>query len=120
MQAGASSPRDLSGTSTLRDHLWFKAIVQQYPRLFTPRAFTTAMLNAAQSHGAEVRRGRVTGIAQRAGGSTVEGVEVDGGVIEADAVVVAMGPWSVMSAKWMSLPAVFGQAKSEPRLRHRH
>ena len=39
----------------------------------------------------------------------VEGVEVDGGVIEADAVVVAMGPWSVIATKWMSLPAVFGQ-----------
>jgi glycine/D-amino acid oxidase-like deaminating enzyme len=66
-------------------------------------------MNAAQSHGAEVRRGRVTGLARRAGGSTVEGVEVDGGVIEADAVVVAMGPWSVIAANWMSLPAVFGQ-----------
>jgi glycine/D-amino acid oxidase-like deaminating enzyme len=74
-----------------------------------PRAFTTAMMGAAQSHGAEVRRGRVTGIVRHADGSTVEGVEVDGGVIEADAVVVAMGPWSVIAAKWMSLPAVFGQ-----------
>jgi glycine/D-amino acid oxidase-like deaminating enzyme len=75
-----------------------------------PRAFTTAMMSAAQSHGAEVRRGRVTGIVRCADGSTVEGVEVDGeSVIEADAVVVAMGPWSVIAAKWMSLPAVFGQ-----------
>jgi glycine/D-amino acid oxidase-like deaminating enzyme len=74
-----------------------------------PRAFTTAMMSAAQSHGAEVRRGRITGVGRRAGGSTVGGVEVDGGVIEADAVVLAMGPWSVIAAKWMSLPAVFGQ-----------
>ena len=74
-----------------------------------PRAFTTAMMSAAQSHDAELRRGRITGIVQRADGSTVRGVEVDGGVIEADAVVVAMGPWSVIAAKWMSLPAVFGQ-----------
>jgi glycine/D-amino acid oxidase-like deaminating enzyme len=74
-----------------------------------PRAFTAAMMNAAQSHGAELRRGGVTGITRRADGSTVEGVEVDGGVIEADAVVVAMGPWSVIAANWMSLPAVFGQ-----------
>jgi glycine/D-amino acid oxidase-like deaminating enzyme len=72
-----------------------------------PRAFTTAMMSAAQSHGAEMRRGRITGIVRRA--DTVEGVEVDGGVIEADAVVVAMGPWSVIAAAWMSLPAVFGQ-----------
>jgi glycine/D-amino acid oxidase-like deaminating enzyme len=74
-----------------------------------PRTFTTAMMNAAQSHGAEVRRGRVTGIIRRADGSTVGGVEVDDGIIEADAVVIAMGPWSVVAAKWLSLPAVFGQ-----------
>jgi glycine/D-amino acid oxidase-like deaminating enzyme len=74
-----------------------------------PRAFTTAMMSAAQSHGAELRRGRVTGSVRRADGMTVGGVEVNGGVIEADAVVVAMGPWSVIAAKWMSLPAVFGQ-----------
>jgi glycine/D-amino acid oxidase-like deaminating enzyme len=67
------------------------------------------MMNAAQSHGAEVRRGRVTGIVQREDGSTVEGVEADGGIIEADAVVVAMGPWSLIAAGWLSLPAVFGQ-----------
>jgi glycine/D-amino acid oxidase-like deaminating enzyme len=74
-----------------------------------PHAFTTAMMSAAQSHGAEVRRGRVTSIVRRAGGSTVAGVEVDGGVIETDAVVVAIGPWSVLAAEWMALPAVFGQ-----------
>jgi glycine/D-amino acid oxidase-like deaminating enzyme len=74
-----------------------------------PRAFTTAMMSAAQGHGAELRRGRITGIVRRADGSTVRGVEVDGDVIEADAVVVAMGPWSLMAAGWMALPAVFGQ-----------
>jgi glycine/D-amino acid oxidase-like deaminating enzyme len=74
-----------------------------------PPAFTTAMMSAAQGHGAELRRGRITGIVRRADGSTVRGVEVDGDVIEADAVVVAMGPWSLMAAGWMALPAVFGQ-----------
>ena len=73
-----------------------------------PRAFTAAMMSAAQGHGAELRHGRVTGIVRRADGSTVRGVEVDGSVIESDAVVVAMGPWSQMAAEWMVLPAVFG------------
>lgn len=41
--------------------------------------------------------------------TTMRGVKVDGDVIEADAVVVAMGPWSLLAAEWMSLPAVFGQ-----------
>ena len=30
-------------------------------------------------------------------------------MIEADAVVIAMGPWSLLAAEWMSLPAVYGQ-----------
>ena len=74
-----------------------------------PRKFTTAVMSAAQGQGAELRRGNVTGLVRRADGSRVGGVEVDGGVIEADAVVVAMGPWSLLSARWMPLPAVFGQ-----------
>jgi glycine/D-amino acid oxidase-like deaminating enzyme len=73
-----------------------------------PRAFTAAMMSAALGHGADLRRGRVTGIVLLADGSAVRGVEVDGGVIEADAVVVAMGPWSVIAANWLALPAVFG------------
>ena len=67
------------------------------------------MMSAAQKHGAELRRGQVTGIVWSADGSTVRGVEVDGALIEADAVVIAMGPWSLMAAAWMDLPAVFGQ-----------
>jgi glycine/D-amino acid oxidase-like deaminating enzyme len=30
-------------------------------------------------------------------------------VIEADAVVIAMGPWSLLAAEWMPLPALYGQ-----------
>ncbi len=74
-----------------------------------PRKFTTAMMSAALAQGTELRRGQVTSLVRRADGSKVGGVEVDGGVIEADAVVVAMGPWSLLSARWMDLPAVFGQ-----------
>jgi glycine/D-amino acid oxidase-like deaminating enzyme len=74
-----------------------------------PRKFTSAMMRAAQGRGTELREGRITGIVRRADGPDVRGVEVDGAVIEADAVVVAMGPWSLLSARWMPLPAVFGQ-----------
>src|SRR5437016_6572169 len=49
-----------------------------------PRKFTTAMMSAAQGQGAELRRGNVIGLVRRAGRSDVRGVEVDGGVIEAD------------------------------------
>jgi glycine/D-amino acid oxidase-like deaminating enzyme len=74
-----------------------------------PRKFTSAMMNAAQGYGAELRRGQVTGIAWRADESTVRGVEVDGSLIEADAVVIAMGPWSRVASEWTGIPAVFGQ-----------
>jgi glycine/D-amino acid oxidase-like deaminating enzyme len=73
-----------------------------------PRKFTSAMMSAAERNGAEVRRGRVTGIVRHTHGAIARGVEVDGGIIEADAVVIAMGPWSLLAAEWMSLPAVFG------------
>src|SRR5262249_25633347 len=43
-----------------------------------PRKFTTAMMSAAQQHGAELRRGRVTGMVQSDHGSTVRGVALDG------------------------------------------
>lgn len=72
-----------------------------------PQKFTSAVMNAALAQGAELRRGRVTGIVRDA--TRARGVEVDGGVIEADAVVIAMGPWSLLAAQWMSLPAVYGQ-----------
>ncbi len=74
-----------------------------------PRKFTAAVMDAAQGQGTELRRGNITGLVRRADASDVAGVEIDGGVIEADAVVVAMGPWSLLSARWMPLPAVFGQ-----------
>ena len=74
-----------------------------------PRGFTTAMLSAAVDKGAELRHGRVTDIIRTADGSQVRGVEVDGGALNADAVVVAMGPWSVLAAEWMVLPPVYGR-----------
>jgi glycine/D-amino acid oxidase-like deaminating enzyme len=36
------------------------------------------------------------------------GVDLDGEAIEGDAVVIAMGPWSVFAAQWLPLPPVFG------------
>lgn len=59
--------------------------------------------------GAELRIGRVTGIIGTADRSSVRGVEVDGGILESDAIVLAMGPWSAMAAEWMVLPSVYGR-----------
>ena len=74
-----------------------------------PRKFTTAMMRAAQEHGAEVRLGQVTGLVRRGTEPIVTAIEVDGSVIEADATVIAMGPWSKLAAQWLPLPDVFGQ-----------
>ena len=71
-----------------------------------PGRYTKAMMRAAEARGAQLRLGRVTGIVQHEGRAT--GVEVDGRLVESDAVVVAMGPWSILAAFWLPLPAVFG------------
>jgi glycine/D-amino acid oxidase-like deaminating enzyme len=73
-----------------------------------PGEFTAALMRAAQAQGAELRLGRVTGVARRSGSARVEGVELDGRPLEGDAVVIAMGPWSVLAARWLPLPAVYG------------
>jgi glycine/D-amino acid oxidase-like deaminating enzyme len=63
-------------------------------------------MRMAESAGAELRRGRVTGLVRN--GDAVAGVTVEGGTIAADAVVIAMGPWSILAAAWLPLPPVFG------------
>jgi glycine/D-amino acid oxidase-like deaminating enzyme len=74
-----------------------------------PKKFTSGMMRAAQALGAELRVGRITGLIQSSDGSTAKGVEVDGVPIEADAIVLAMGPWTLLASQWTPLPAVFGQ-----------
>jgi glycine/D-amino acid oxidase-like deaminating enzyme len=71
-----------------------------------PGLFTAAMMRAAQGKGGELRLGNVTGVVQKAG--RVRGVEVDSQLLEADVVVIAMGPWSILAAAWLPLPAVYG------------
>jgi glycine/D-amino acid oxidase-like deaminating enzyme len=38
----------------------------------------------------------------------VTGVEIDDAVVACDAVVIAMGPWSILAAQWLPVPPVFG------------
>jgi glycine/D-amino acid oxidase-like deaminating enzyme len=71
-----------------------------------PGAFTKSMMRAAQERGAELRIGRVTGLLRR--GEDVVGVDLDGEMLEGEAVIIAMGPWSVLATQWLSLPPVFG------------
>jgi glycine/D-amino acid oxidase-like deaminating enzyme len=71
-----------------------------------PGKFTAAMMRAAQAQGAELCLGQVTRVTRR--GPGVAGVEVDGKRIESDAVVIAMGPWSILATQWLPLPAIYG------------
>jgi glycine/D-amino acid oxidase-like deaminating enzyme len=73
-----------------------------------PGQFTAAMMADAQARGVELRIGQVTGLVRDRDGAEVRGVEVDGEVIAGDAVVIAMGPWSILAAGWVPLPAVYG------------
>jgi len=73
-----------------------------------PGAFTAALMRAAHAQGAELRLGEVTGAVGGQGGGRIRGVEVAGETVEGDAVVIAMGPWSLLATRWLPLPAVFG------------
>jgi glycine/D-amino acid oxidase-like deaminating enzyme len=73
-----------------------------------PRAFTTGLMRAAEALGAELRPGAVSGLAHDPK-DAVCGVTLDSGeVVEGDAVVIAMGPWSILGSLWLKLPAVYG------------
>jgi len=73
-----------------------------------PAAFTSGLMRAAQSQGAALRIERVTGLVRDRNASRVVGVALDREILEGDAVVIAMGPWSILAAAWLQLPPVFG------------
>jgi glycine/D-amino acid oxidase-like deaminating enzyme len=70
-----------------------------------PALFTTALLDAAQTRGALLRKGVVEAVTT--GDGAVTGVRVDGETLAADAVVLAMGPWTGR-VKGLALPAIHG------------
>jgi len=73
-----------------------------------PKQFTDAMLAAAVDRGASLQMGNVTGLSLSPGGGSVRGALVDGRLVEGDAVIIAMGPWSVLACRWLPLPAIHG------------
>ncbi|GBF88234.1 hypothetical protein Rsub_00946 [Raphidocelis subcapitata] len=75
-----------------------------------PQKLTRALWGAAEAAGARLVRGAVKGVALDAA-RQVTGVEVEGaGTLPADAVLIAMGPWSGQAAAWLAAcPAVGGQ-----------
>ncbi len=71
-----------------------------------PARFTRTLLQQACDRGARLLIGCVEGVDVANG--CVQGVRVDGEVVPADAVVIAMGPWSTQAAKGLPLPPVQG------------
>lgn len=72
-----------------------------------PAGFTAALADAAQARGARLLRGVVQGVTRGADGR-LAGLVVDGAQHPFDAAVFAMGPWSILAAAWLPVPAVFG------------
>jgi glycine/D-amino acid oxidase-like deaminating enzyme len=55
-----------------------------------------------------LRNGTVVDLVREQSGA-VRGVALASGeIVESDAVVIAMGPWSILAARWLPLPAVLG------------
>jgi glycine/D-amino acid oxidase-like deaminating enzyme len=112
--AGASYGADLGNAG--RPVEWLAAGVKLDRRLGSPKttaqvdpaAFTLALMRAAEASGARLHRGAVTGLLRNGRDGGVQGVELDGETIKGDAVVIAMGPWSIQAAEWLPLPGVFG------------
>lgn len=85
-----------------------------------PARLTEALLRGAKdAAGSEVVLGSVEGIAMEEGrndgndGKKAVGLVVDGKTVEADVVVIAMGPWTAAARSWASgaikLPPIYGQ-----------
>ena len=111
----ASARRDVGPYRKLAAPHWLAGDAAVHARLGTaedtaqvdPAAFTGAMMRAAIAAGARVLIGNVGGVALGADGA-VQGVMVDGQEVAGDALVIAMGPWSVLACRWLPLPAVYG------------
>lgn len=74
-----------------------------------PGLFTQAMMRAAEARGATLRIATATGLLKSADGSRVTGVALASDEqLEGDAVVIAMGPWSIQAAAWLPMPRIFG------------
>lgn len=74
----------------------------------TPADFSRGMIKQAMTRGAKCLTGEVTNIVLDRKGTQVRGVHVDGRLHGADAVVIAMGPWSSLAHPWLPVPDVYG------------
>ncbi len=71
-----------------------------------PARFTEALLGAARARGCSLRMGVVEEVIQRDGAA--RGTRIDGQTLEADAVVLTMGPWTGRVGGRLQLPRIGG------------
>ena len=95
-------PRWLDGAGVVVAELGSTASTAQVD----PARFTAALIAAAQAAGGTLRLGVVDEVTARDG--TATGVRVDGEEIDADAVVLALGPWTSRFTRRLGLPRVRG------------
>lgn len=77
-----------------------------------PAKFTLRLMESAKGMGASLRTGRAAGLL--GGPDYVSGVELEGGdAVSADAVVLALGPWTHRAAAWLDLPLPVRPLKGE-------
>lgn len=112
--AGHADAADDSGGAGQRPWLSGKVALTgrlgspQTTAVVEPHGFTNGLMRAAEARDAELRHGAAVDLMRRADGSA-GGVVLDSGeVVEGDAVVVAMGPWSILATRWLPMPAVYG------------
>ncbi len=74
-----------------------------------PHAFTNTLAQAAVDNGARLVIGEITAVNLSEDDSRVTGICLaDGSEISADAMLLAMGPWSLLAAAWLPVPPVYG------------
>jgi glycine/D-amino acid oxidase-like deaminating enzyme len=71
-----------------------------------PGLYTKATMRAAEANGATLVAGAAENV-ERAG-NLWRVTLADGATLAGDAVVVAMGPWSILASRWLALPPIFG------------
>ena len=74
-----------------------------------PEAFTKALVDASVARGAELRIAAVAELARSPDGSQATGIVLEGGEhVAGDAVILALGPWSLLAAQWIQLAPIYG------------
>jgi hypothetical protein len=84
-------------------------VAKRYVR--STRPTPASLAEAAQLYGTTIRTGTVRGLQQSHG--RVTGVQLDGGTLACDTVVLAMGPWAQEAEAWLGLSIPVRPLKGE-------